>query len=385
MKIAYATTYDSRNLKEFYNWAGLGYYIAESLKQQSITLDYLGPLKDSIAIRGICKLKRHYYQAFERKNYLKALDPLMLEHYAELVSSKLSKIKSDLVFSATISSTAYLNCDQPIAFWSDATFVSLLDSYPAYKNLCQDSIEHGHQMERLALKKSAIAIFASDWAAKTAINYYQADPSKVKVVPFGANVENQMTFDEVKDLIKSRPSDKCKLLFIGYDWIRKGGDVAVNLTKKLNSHGLNTELTVVGCSPNIEKSAAPFVKTLGIVSKSTEAGKLLINRLLSESHFLILPSKAECYGVVFCEANSFGVPCLTTNVGGIPTIIRDELNGKTFAPEADLDSYCQYVLHLFSNYSEYQKLAFSSFNEYQSRLNWSVAGRTVRDLLETVI
>jgi len=77
MKLAYATTYNSRDLKEFYNWAGLGYYIAESLKHQSIALDYLGPLEDQITIKGICKLKRHYHQVFEGKNYLKALDPLL--------------------------------------------------------------------------------------------------------------------------------------------------------------------------------------------------------------------------------------------------------------------------------------------------------------------
>lgn len=385
MKVAYATTYNSQDLKEFYNWAGSGYYIAQSLKHQSISLDYMGPLEDSITVRGICKLKRHYHQIFEHKNYLRALDPLTLENYAKQLSRKLLKIESDIVFSATITSIAHLNCTQPIVFWTDATFVSLLDSYPAYKNLCQESIEHGHTMERLALKKSALAIFTSDWAAQTAIDYYQADPAKVKVVPFGANVENQMTVNEIKDLIKSRPSNKCKLLFIGYDWIRKGGDIAVKLTQALNSAGLETELIVIGCSPPIEESAAPFVKALGVVSKSTEAGKALINRLISEAHFLILPSKAECYGLVFCEANSFGVPCLATNVGGIPTIIRDDRNGRTFDKNADINDYCQYVLHLFTNYSEYEDLALSSFNEYTSRLNWSVAGHTVRDLLETVM
>ena len=385
MKLAYATTYNSRDLKEFYNWAGLGYYIAESLRHQSIALDYLGPLEDQITIKGICKLKRHYHQVFEGKNYLKALDPLTLQNYANQVARKLSQRPADMVFSATISSTAYLDCSQPIVFWADATFANLLDSYPVYQNLCQETIEHGHQMERVALQKSALAIFASDWAAQTAINVYRADPSKVKVIPFGANLDNQMTYDDIKDAIESRPSGKCKLLFIGYDWVRKGGDIAVKLTKALNSAGLPTELTVVGCSPAIEDSAAPFVKIVGMVSKSTAAGRSLINQLISESHFLILPSQAECYGIVFCEANSFGVPSIATNVGGIPTIIRDDLNGKTFDREADVTAYCEYIINIFANYSEYKKLALSSFNEYQSRLNWSVAGRTVRDLLQTVM
>jgi glycosyltransferase involved in cell wall biosynthesis len=91
--------------------------------------------------------------------------------------------------------------------------------------------------------------------------------------------------------------------------------------------------------------------------------------------------RAECYGIVFCEANSFGIPCLSTDVGGIPTIIKDEQNGKLFSKDATVAEYCRYILNLFSNYSRYKDLAQSSFHEYQSRLNWSVAVQTVKRLL----
>jgi glycosyltransferase involved in cell wall biosynthesis len=384
MKIAYLTTYDSQDLKSFYNWAGLGYYIALSLKQQSVEIDYIGPLEDRVCLKAACKLKRHYHQIVERKNYLRALDPITQRGYVQQVTRKMLNSKADLVFGATTIPISYLDCSQPTVFWSDATFVNLLDSYPIYKNLCQESIDHGHQLERLALQKCSLAIYSSDWAAQTAINYYQADPAKVKVVPFGANLENSLTMSAVKELIDSRPSNKCKLLFIGYDWFRKGGDIVVKLVQELNSAGLNTELTVIGCNPFLDESASAYVKALGIISKSTKEGTTTMSQLLAESHFLIMPSKAECYGIVFCEANSFGTPCIATNVGGIPTIIKDDRNGKLFDLNADIFEYCQYILNLFANYSLYKKLAYSTFQEYQSRLNWSVASHTVKKLLDTI-
>jgi glycosyltransferase involved in cell wall biosynthesis len=49
--------------------------------------------------------------------------------------------------------------------------------------------------------------------------------------------------------------------------------------------------------------------------------------------------------VVFAEASSFGVPSLATNVGGIPSAVKDGLNGKTFPPDADAEDYCDYVLN----------------------------------------
>jgi glycosyltransferase involved in cell wall biosynthesis len=98
-----------------------------------------------------------------------------------------------------------------------------------------------------------------------------------------------------------------------------------------------------------------------------------------------MPSKAESFGHVFCEASSFGVPSLATNVGGIPTAVRNDVNGRTFSKDAGFEEYCAYISNLFSNYSQYKNLALSSFNEYEVRLNWSVAGRTVKKLLSELI
>ena len=153
------------------------------------------------------------------------------------------------------------------------------------------------------------------------------------------------------------------------------------MTKQLNKAGLNTKLTIVGCQPDAENSLPSFVNSLGFISKSTETGSAQIAKLLAEAHFLILPSRADCTPMVFAEANSFGLPCLTTNVGGIPTVIKDERNGKVFSSDASVTEYCEYILGLFANYSQYKKLAESSFQEYQSRLNWSVAVQTVKQLL----
>ncbi|MBW4534575.1 MAG: glycosyltransferase family 4 protein [Pleurocapsa minor HA4230-MV1] len=381
MKIAYATTYNSRRLAGLNEWSGLGYYIAQSLKSQGMHLDYLGPLKEKVDLRMRQKLKRSYYRLFQSSHYEKDSDILVLKDYAHQISNLLSSTNADIVFSATIRPIVYLECSQPIVFWADATGAGLIDFYPQYRNLCQESLENWHMIEKLALEKCKLAIYASEWAAQTAIKYYNADPAKVKVVPFGANVDALKTLDEVKDLIEARPSNQCKLLFLGVDWYRKGGDVALKVAEELNNAGLDTELTVVGCEPIVEGTIPSFVKPLGFISKSTATGKKRINQLIAESHFLILPSKAECYGVVFCEANSFGVPCISRKVGGIPTIIKTNINGNLFDLNADISEYCDYIYNLFSNYADYKIMALSAFNEYQSRLNWKVAGQKVKQLL----
>ncbi|CAN1209216.1 Glycosyl transferase family 1 domain-containing protein [Tumidithrix helvetica PCC 7403] len=385
MNIAYATTYDARALTGSNEWSGLGYYISQALKNQGIELGYLGPLEEKFTLRIVQKCKRRYYKFFQGTHYEKDSDLQVLRDYAREISKKLSASNADVVFSAAIRPIVYLDCSQPIVFWADATYAGLVDFYPQYANLCQESLESWHMMEKLALEKCKLAIYASDWAAQSALEYYNADPAKVKVVPFGANIDSDRTLSEIKDLIEARSSNRCKLLFLGVDWYRKGGDVALKVAENLNNLGLNTELTVVGCEPIVEDSLPSFVKPLGFISKSTSAGKERINQLIAESHFLILPSRAECYGVVFCEANSFGVPCISRKVGGIPTIIKPNVNGNLFDLNAETSQYCDYIYRLFANYTDYKKLAFSAFNEYQSRLNWGVSGQKVKELLQTLV
>ena len=331
------------------------------------------------------KYKSRYYKFFQHTHYEKDADLLVLKSYADQLSKKLVKMNADVIFSATIRPIVYLDCQQPIVFWADATCAGLVDFYPQYNNLCQESLENWHMMEKLALEKCTLAIYASDWAAQTAIDSYKVDLGKVKVVPFGSNIDSHRTLSEIKELVEARPTNQCKLLFLGVDWFRKGGDVALKVAEELNNWGLDTELTVVGCQPIVEGSLPSFVKSLGYISKSTSEGKDKINQLIAESHFLILPSLAECYGVVFCEANSLGVPCISRKVGGIPTIIKPNVNGNLFHLHAEITEYCEYIYRLFTSYSDYKNLALSSFNEYQSRLNWSVAGKTVKELLTTII
>ena len=387
MKLAYVTTYDSRTLRGSNEWSGTGYYIAKALQNQSISLDFFGPLDDPIGLNTIRKTKRFFYRLSSKKNYQSDADPFTLKTYAKQVATKLkqSKNKIDIIFGATVNSIAYLKCNQPIVFWADATFANIKDFYPVYSNLSTSVIRDWNQMEKLALDRASLAIYSSDWAAESAIREYGADPSKVKVVPFGSNVDSPFTQETVKDIISSRPTNLCKLLFLGVDWVRKGGNIAFEVAKKLNESGLKTELTIVGCPPKIEGTVPDFVKSLGFISKATVEGQDRINQLCMESHFLILPTLADCTPIVFCEANSLGVPCLSTTVGGIPTMIRNQENGQLFAATDSVQDYCDYIANMFENYDLYKKLAFSSFLEYESRLNWGVAGRQVKSLLQSTL
>jgi glycosyltransferase involved in cell wall biosynthesis len=262
--------------------------------------------------------------------------------------------------------------------YTDATFGGMLNYYDSFSNLSNKSINNGNYIEQLALDNSTIVLFPSDWASKSAIEMYNIKLDKIKVVPFGANLRTTFSFHEIKNIIKCRSRDKLNLLFIGVDWVRKGGDIALEITNKLNHQGINTTLHVVGLK--YKPINSKFIINHGIINKSTNEDYFI--ELFKMSHFLLVPSFAECYGLVFCEANSIGLPALSHNTGGISTIIRDDLNGKMFNIFSDIDLWVNYIAKLFEDRKSYENLCISSFYEYQTRLNWGVAGKTINNLLK---
>ncbi len=155
-------------------------------------------------------------------------------------------------------------------------------------------------------------------------------------------------------------------------------------TKALHEAGQPVELNFVGCNPPKDIEIPPYIKCHGFISKRNQEGMEKIKRLLQESHFLFVPSRAECFGIVFAEANAFGLPCLTSYVGGISTVVRDHINGITFGLDASTDVYCDYLMNLMKDYEKYEKLALSAFQEYKTRLNWKTAAASVIQLIEAI-
>ena len=55
--------------------------------------------------------------------------------------------------------------------------------------------------------------------------------------------------------------------------------------------------------------------------------KKILEELYSFSDLMLLLSEKESFGLVALEAFACGVPCIGTNVGGIPEVISDGENG----------------------------------------------------------
>jgi hypothetical protein len=89
----------------------------------------------------------------------------------------------------------------------------MVDFYPDFTNLCTETIRHGNEMEQSALSRCRLAIYSSEWAANSAIQHYNVNPTKVRVVPFGANIECDRRIEDIARIASSKTFNVIKLLF----------------------------------------------------------------------------------------------------------------------------------------------------------------------------
>jgi glycosyltransferase involved in cell wall biosynthesis len=377
VKLAYVTPYDAGDVTK---WSGLGYYICSALEAQGLAIERVGSLNN---LRfPWAKAQQVFCWRVLGRQHVRGREPGQLRNYARQVAARLREIAPDVVFSPGSIPIAQLDCKQPIVIWTDATFASLVDFYPGFQRLCRHTLRDGHAMEQAALDRCSLVIYSSEWAAESALKDYRVSPAKVKVVPFGANLECKRTRTEVSALVAARPRDRCKLLFVGVDWKRKGGDLAVATAERLNSGGVAAELIVMGCVPS--GPVPSYVRVVPYVNKGTAEGAALLDNTFAEAHFLLLPSVAECCAVVLAEACAFGVPSVVADVGGVRTAVRDGVNGAVFAREKFVDQATTYICELFRNPAGYRQLAAGAFAEFERRLNWRVAGAAVANLVHQV-
>lgn len=265
----------------------------------------------------------------------------------------------------------------PFVLVTDATVKYLEEAYNHPTKL------DDFQNEYHAIQKSSKVVYSSDFIADRATveydNILSKNPHKVCVVPFGPNIET------VPAQIRDRgTSGQLHLLFVGREWHRKGGDIALETWQYLQANHINAHLTIIGSNPK-GVEGLPNITVIPYLDKSKPEQQQQYFDILNRSHFLLLPTRADCTPMVIAEANAFGVPALVSNVGGIGTLVKPGINGYLFPSTASCTEYGDVVSKLFADPQVYRQLSKMSRNEYETRLNWDAWAQQIHQLSYTCV
>jgi glycosyltransferase involved in cell wall biosynthesis len=372
LKIGYISRKDPRNIR---SWSGTPYFIVKSLDNHVGDVTYLGEIRTPLHSLGKI-INSMLYPLNLRYNYAHSIP--LARTYAKKIKILVHHKPFDIIFTHGSTEIALMETDIPIILTSDATFSALEQYYNYFSNILKFSSQQSKQIEKLAFDKAALLLFASNWAARHAHEDYNINESKINIIQYGANLDQ--TPGKTMFLNRKTNLNKCKLLFIGVDWFRKGGDIAFETMIELNKIGIHTELIVCGTMPpkSIKHNNLTVIPFL---HKNNADDKQKLLELYSNADYFILPTRSECAGVVFCESSAFGLPILATNTGGVSSYVQDNINGYLLPLEAKGKDYADIIYRIHTNQEAYNSLSQSSRKLFEDKLNWDVWGINVRKLI----
>jgi glycosyltransferase involved in cell wall biosynthesis len=248
-------------------------------------------------------------------------------------------------------------------------FAQVAEKYPKYMSLNARAIRVGNQMQQQLLDRATLVTVASSWARNQAQRSYKLVNDNVVVAPFGANLPNP---PDIEEFNSSRP---LRMLFVGADWHRKGGAMALKVFQLIRIAYPDAELHIAGCQPR-EATGVPGVVVHGHLSRSDPDQRQRLLNLFRNASYFLMPSRQEAYGIVYCEACAFGIPPIGTAVGGVSEIIQDGVNGILLSADALPDAYVSAALAVWRDPQKYQAMRRAARVAYETRLNWDAWGET---------
>ncbi len=359
------------------SWSGAYFRMSEQIKNEFGNVVLLGPVKLSrfnyIKMQLELLGSSIFHIIFYQKKFNRLHNHIRSRYHGRFFDHIIKTTNVDVLFAPTASiEIAHLKTDIPICYLSDTTFKLIYNYYDSFGPFSSKSVKISNEIEFLAINKSITQVYPSSWALNSAKeDYYAKNPFLVKL---GANIDEN---PDKEGLIKQYDSD-INILFVGVDWKRKGGDIALETIDYLDKKGYKVHLTVCGCIPPLTH---PRMTVIPFLDKNKQEDMLKFKSLFYEAHLFFMPTRAECFGIVFCEANAYGLPVITTDTGGTSSVIEDGVNGFILPESATSTAYADLIMKLIDDKELFRKMSNMALEKYGEELNWTRWGKEMKKIL----
>jgi L-malate glycosyltransferase len=143
--------------------------------------------------------------------------------------------------------------------------------------------------------------------------------------------------------------------------VRDTIEIFAHVVEKVPAH-----LLLIGDGP--DRSAAEWLAhKKGIQDRVHFLGKQeSVNELLPLADLMLMPSELESFGLAALEAMACRVPTIATNVGGVPELIEDGVDGRLF-PVGDVDAMADAAAELLLGPEKLAAMATAARKTAQQR------------------
>lgn len=231
--------------------------------------------------------------------------------------------------------------------------------FPHVKIVDQLFNEVGHiQNNRKHAELIDLNVLANDTIQKVLVNQYGESMEKTRVIHHGVDVEgefNPATIDVPEDLATAEvPREKFIVSFMGRFSEEKRPEMFVDIAHAL-SHNEGMNFVMLGNGPEYEQ-VKQYIARLNLEDRIYAPGFVDdMKPFLKLTDVVVIPSRIEGIPIILMESLAMGVPVVASNIGGIPSILKDSDNGFLCDP-GRIEDFVQSLQKLYDDQDLYAKL-----------------------------
>ncbi|TWE06168.1 N-acetyl-alpha-D-glucosaminyl L-malate synthase BshA [Neobacillus bataviensis] len=168
----------------------------------------------------------------------------------------------------------------------------------------------------------------------------------------------------LKEQLQIKDDEKVIIHVSNFRPVKRVNDVIKTFAKI--SAVMPAKLLLVGDGPEMT-IVCKLVRQLSLEEKIIFLGKQEnLEELYSISDLMLLLSEKESFGLVALEAMACGVPCIGTNVGGIPEVIEQGVSGY-ICEVGDLEDISRKAVSLLSDFDLHQKMSLKALDTVKTK------------------
>ena len=258
-------------------------------------------------------------------------------------------------------------------------FLHVTDATPSFlhETYGWELPEGAFAAERRTAQRASRVIYSSAAMAARAAADLGLPGLRPDILPFGVNFTDPPSERPLKP-----PLSAPRLLFVGRDWTRKGGDIAIGALAHLHERGIAATLDIVGPCPDSVKGI-DGVRAHGFVDRRRWWGAQKLAGLYRRAHLLVLPTRGDCTPMVIAEAMAHAMPVVVTDIGGVSEVIGGEGAGLTLPSTAGASDWAAAIAGLMARPMAWEMMSDAAFDRARSRMSWDVWAAEIADFAHT--
>jgi glycosyltransferase involved in cell wall biosynthesis len=301
-----------------------------------------------------------------------ALSPRAFRRRTELAEEQLERRDGlyDLILQTqTLFAPGDDAAQRPYVIYADNTYSLTRKLFPAWAPLSKTADREWLELERKTFREARAIFGKTRWVCKSVVQDYGCDPAMVYPVGGGTS--------SIVSTLAGKSYARRIALFVGNKYELKGVPTLLEAWATVRERLPEALLWIVGVEPpRGVRRDLPSVQWLGYVTDRAE-----LDAFYRDASVFVLPTQFEAWGNVVAEAMGFGLPCVTTDVGGLPEVVDD---GKTgvLVPPRHPDALAAGLIALLSDPARAEQLGRAGHEKAKAQMTWKAVADRMTPHLE---